>query len=142
MKNYSSPVFLIFALITVFASCRKNTDKNTVSLTGTWELREKSGMFLTTYPPGNGTLLKFSASTYEMYTNNQLTQSGTYMLLPDNTVKTSVCLEFPEGQFTNRIVYDQQQNTPKKFIDIVNNRLTLISGCYAFDAGHSEVYEK
>jgi hypothetical protein len=122
--------------------CRKNTDKNTASFTGTWELREKSGMFSTTYPPGNGTLLKFSTSTYEIYTNNQLTQSGTYILLPDNTVKVSVCLEFAEGEFTNRIVYDQQQNIAKTFINIVNNRLTFMSGCYAYDAGHSEVYEK
>jgi hypothetical protein len=134
----------------LLAGCRKeDVPKENIdfeaALVGSWELRHTSSAWLpagTNHAAGNGNLIKFTNSTYEKYTDGQLVKSGTYSVIKDSTVEESVCLTFPEDPFTHRIIYDNDYSATKEFIEIVGNKLTFISGCYAVDAGHSSVYEK
>ncbi len=93
------------------------------------------------HPVGNGTILKFTGTTYERYANGQLVKSGQYAIIPDATVEKSVCLVYAKNQFANRIEYDGNSDE-KVFFQVANNKLTFVSGCYALDAGHSSVYER
>ena len=92
--------------------------------------------------PGNGHILKFSKTGYERYESHQLVKKGRYAIVADPTVESSVCLLFPVGQFTNRIVYDNNNAAEKQFLQITGNKLTIVAGCYALDAGHRLEYEK
>ena len=94
------------------------------------------------YSEGNGNIIKFSETNYEMYENGQLKKSGPYSVLEDTTVEETVCLVFPDGQFTNRIIYDNDYNASKIFLEISGNKLSFVSGCYAVDAGHRSEYER
>jgi hypothetical protein len=87
-------------------------------------------------------MLKFDNGHYERYENGVLTKSGKFEIVSDNTVNQSVCLEMPNGQFTSRIIYDNDAAIEKVFIQVSNNTLTFISGCYALDGGHSSEYER
>ncbi len=145
MKNS----ILIFCFITCFVSCKKESpqEKNelSASIIGTWELRQTTAAMNpdeTNYLPGNGNVLKFTNASYENYTNGQLVKSGAYVIVKDKTVEKSVCLVIPSGQFMNRIIYDSNYNDNKIFIQFSNNKLTFISGCYAYDARHSSEYER
>lgn len=130
-------------------SCKKNNAKEntdtTISIIGSWELRQTSAAMnpaITNYPAGNGNILKFTTSAYETYSNGQLVKAGNYLIIKDTTVAENICLEFPAGQYTNRIVYDNNYNNTKIFVQISKNQLTFISGCYAYDAGHTSQYER
>src|SRR5687767_7068854 len=108
MKQLFSLICLIF-LVTVLMSCHKSNNKKTSvsdSIMGTWELRQTSAAMnpvVGNYPPGNGKVLKFTDSEYEIYNDGQLVKKGPYTTVADATVETSVCLVFPAGQFTNRL---------------------------------------
>lgn len=124
--------------------CGKNNypGASSSSLRGSWELRQvQAGMIPTVqHPPGNGSIAKFTAGNYEFYANGQLTKSGTYTITRDTTAGKATCLTIPAGRFTNRIIYDGDQNATKVFVQISGDTLTFLSGCYALDAGHSEKY--
>ncbi|HEY9364328.1 MAG TPA: hypothetical protein VIQ00_13765 [Chitinophagaceae bacterium] len=134
-------VFIIF-----FVSCKKQKAQNTsTSIIGSWELRQTSAAMnpvVNNYSEGNGNIIKFSETNYEMYENGQLKKSGPYSVLEDTTVEETVCLVFPDGQFTNRIIYDNDYNASKIFLEISGNKLSFVSGCYAVDAGHRSEYER
>lgn len=140
-------IFLGLAFLTVTGvSCKKNTsvDANT-ALAGTWELRDVSGGMLagsTKYVAGNGNTLHFDGSNYEMHTSGQPVKSGQYIVVTDTTIGDNVCLVFPKGQFTNRIIYDNDTTATKHFFEVNGNQLVLYYGCYALDNGHRLVYER
>jgi hypothetical protein len=94
------------------------------------------------YPPGNGTILKFSDSLYERYENGNLIKSGQYKLIMDTSVEAEVGLVIPPGQFTNRIVYDNDSASDKTFIEVSNNKLTFLSGFFPSDGGSDVSYER
>lgn len=139
-------IFLVLTLLIFFSSCKKNKEAtNSNLITGSWELYQTSGGMMPgaiDYPAGNGNILKFTDSLYERYANNQLMESGVYALIKDTTFEENVCLVLPAGQFANRIVYNGKYDSAKVFMQITNNKLTFISGCYALDGGHSEVYQR
>lgn len=142
MKKVLILYVFIAAVVSVNTGCKKESD-TTISIKGKWELRQISGMLITNYPPGNGAVLKFTATRYERYQNSQLTESGTYVLVPDNTASSSTCLTLPAGHYTSRIEYSNPQTSGEKvFIDLVDNKLYFISGCYAYDGGSTAQYEK
>ena len=147
MKQIISIIYLS-AIITFLIGCEKNKDNKkefSDSITGTWELRQTSGGMMpgaTNFAAGNGKIIKFTDTAYEMYDNDQLIKDGLYAIVTDTTVEASVCLVFPPGQFTKRIIYDGNINSEKQFIQITGNRLSFVAGCYAFDAGHRSEYEK
>lgn len=134
--------------IIFWAGCKKNQrqDKEVASsIIGNWELRKTTAAMnpvARTYSAGNGNLLKFIDNRYEKYVNGVLDKSGTYVIVDDATVEQSICLEIPADQYTHRIVYDNDNTAPKEFIEIINNTLYFISGCYAVDAGHTAEFQK
>jgi hypothetical protein len=145
MKQLILLACLVF-IVTFFVSCKKNNAENTsTSIIGSWELRQTSAAMnplVNNYPEGNGNIIKFSEANYEIYENGQLKKSGQYKVIADTTVEESVCLVFPDGQFTNRIIYDNDYNASKIFLEISGNNLSFVSGCYAVDDGHRSEYER
>ena len=141
--------FLIIAFGTFLAACKKNGGNSTHTspvlntIVGDWELRQTVGSFYpggANYPPGNGHLLEFTADAYSRYAGGQLQKTGPYSIVADSTVLTSVCLTLPSGEFTSRIVYDNNDSTTKQFFQVGNDTLTIAGGCFAYDAGQMSVY--
>ena len=101
-----------------------------------------SGMPSVNYPSGNGNILKFTDTTYQVYLNGQLKQSGHYLIISDTTVNLNTCGERTASQFPNRIIYDNDSISDKKFIQISNNVLSIVSGCFTLDYGVLMKYER
>ena len=129
-------------------SCNKNEGKKKnadATLVGKWELRETSAAMnpvVSQYQPGNGNLLVFTKDGYEIHKDGQATKTGKYQVIADSTVETNVCSILPESEYAHRLVYDRNNNQAKIFFQISGDTLKLISGCYAVDAGHKEVYQR
>lgn len=138
----SASIICIITFFAFFSSCKKDNSNISTSLIGTWELRQVSGMMTTNYSSGNGNILKFTETGYEMYWEGQLTKSGQYAAVHDASVSENTCLVFDAGEFTNRIIYDNDTNAAKEFFKISNNKFTLVSGCFAVDAGAFREYER
>ena len=140
MKN-----ILYIALISMFAAisqgCKKSADLPS-TLAGTWELRQVSGNFTINYPAGNKHILKFTETGYERYDKDTLTKKGVYNIIPDSTVEQNVCLVGLTNTYKTRIVYDNQYNGPKVFINITPKELNAISGCFASDGGSKTSYQR
>ena len=140
MKHLAS---LFCLLILLFGnSCKKENNNRAAGLEGIWELRSVSAMLLSTYPPGNGHIISFTSNKYEIRDNGQLTRSGEFEIVKDMTAGASTCLNIRAGEYTSRIIYDNNINTGKTFFELSGNKLTIISGCFAIDAGSSSAYER
>jgi hypothetical protein len=142
MKYFTATICVV-VLIVFFGSCKKDVASHG-SITGTWELRQaQNGMVPTIdYPAGNGNILIFSGSGYEKYTNGNLVKSGQYTLVSDASAEASVGLVIPQGQFTTRIIFDNDLVSPKTFIEKSSNKLTLLSGYFPLDGGSHLLYER
>lgn len=145
--KYTLKLLGIACLTTFIFSCNKVGSKVEVadSLVGEWELRQTSAAMnplVGNYPPGNGKIIKFTETRYSIYDGGQVVKQGEYSIVADPGVETSVCLVFPAGQFANRIIYDNDTTSEKQFFQITDNRLSIVAGCYAIDAGHRSDYEK
>ncbi len=134
--------FCLGTLLLFIVSCKKESNAISNSIQGSWELRQTSGMLLTLYSPGNGHIIKFTADNYEITLNGQITQSGRYSIVQDATAASATCLVIPSGQYTNRIIYDNNITSEKVFIQISGNKLIFLSGCFAYDAGSSSEYAR
>lgn len=134
----------ILAVIAFFCGCKKEVTIDKTALIGTWELRQQqAGMIPSAdYPSGNGTLLTFTETEYRRYKGDSLLKSGTYAMVKDTTVSESVGLVIPSGQYTTRIIYDNNTTASKTFIDLREGKLYLLSGYFPLDSGVSQVYEK
>lgn len=136
------------AIISLFICCNKQNrtvqDDNAGQLVGNWELREvQAGMTPNTqYGVGNGNRLHFSETTYEQYTNDSLVSSGTYQVVQDTTVVQEVGLVVPAGQFTSRIIFDNNPFMAKPFFQFSTGQLILLSGFFPTDGGSRRVYQK
>ena len=138
-------VLVLLAIITFSQGCTKDTEVYSNTIIGRWELRTTSAAMLpagSTYPPGNGNIFEFSNDTYQQYNNGVPVKSGSYRIVTDNTAEKSLCLLVKEGEFTKRIIFDNDLSGDKIFVYFLNNRLNFISGCYALDAGHTSGYER
>ncbi len=142
-------VIICLAGITVFFdSCKRSEVRketaNSTSILGDWELKQaQHGMTPTKdFAPGNGNILKFSDSGYEKYTNGNLVKKGVYNILNDSSVMVEVGLVVPPGEFTNRIIFDNDFNSPKTFIQVSTDSLIFLSGFFPVDGGSRELYEK
>ncbi len=140
MKRLKAAIFLGFLLFS-FGGCNKDDITNdfadSTSVVGTWELRQaQNGMTPTIdYSPGNGNILKFSNSSYKKYTNNSLVNSGQYIISEDPSVEAEVGLVISAGQFTHKIVYDNDFASGKIFIQISTDKLSILSGYFPLDGG-------
>lgn len=147
MKNFVVTIGL-GALLLFFVSCEKDqiieNAPNSISITGTWELKQvQNGMIPTKeYASGNGNVLQFSDSTYERYTNGTLAKSGRYNIIVDTSVQKEVGLVIPSGKFKHRIVFDNDFTSQKTFLEVEENKLTLLSGNFPTDGGSFTLYEK
>jgi hypothetical protein len=98
--------------------CNPVDQKN--SLVGTWELRSKflgySGQ-QQSYTSGNGNLIKFTTTTYSIYSNGQLVRSGNYTL---QSQKSNIMNKVMSTIKTNNSDF-QEEN----FVNLENNELTL-----------------
>ena len=140
-------ILVLFGLILFFLTgCTKDSTNtiNNTSIIGTWELKQEQGGMMPAidYPQGSGNLLKISGSEYQKYNNNNLVKSGHFTIVEDATVEKEVGLVIPAGQFNHRIVFDNNLSAPKIFIQISNNKLTMLSGYFPLDGGSSVVYQK
>ena len=137
---------LFGSMILVQIACRKdsinNNNINLISLVGSWELkREQSGMLpVINYTSGNGNILKFTDSEFQIFANGQLVKSGQYSIIGDNSVAAEVCLVIATDQYRNRIIYGNNYFDTKIFVQAAENKLTFLSGCFAVDGGHYAEY--
>ncbi len=141
-------IFFVLGMVLI-QSCNRHSSANyqagQPSIVGTWTLSESSGGMrpgVAKHPPGNGNNLKFTATDFETYEAGQLVKKGKYTIVNDTTVEKSVCMVLPRGEFTKRIIYNSDTTADKVFFKIEGDKLTFISGCYAYDAGHQETYVK
>lgn len=107
--------FILLSIITT-RGCHKSsaaTGPNPVNITGVWELSKTTGGNIRgrDFPAGNGNVIKFSGDKYEVWVDNQLSNSGTFELIKDNA-----------GNF---IITYQSSNTSKDTVLLEGNQLTL-----------------
>lgn len=135
MKNVQ--LFFFLALFTLILSCKKNDHETySNSIKGSWELRHVAGGFRAPgqspdYAPGNGDIWKFSDSTYQHYSNGQLSDEGSYTLTKDTSLAT--------GRYMDALILSN--GNWKLFFEISKNTLTLYVGIIAAD-GVIETYER
>lgn len=85
----------------------------------------------TDFPHGNGSIMKFTESNYEIITNWQLTRSGLYSIVKETSNL--------DKKIYNRIVYDNETNSIRSFFKVENNLLYIwIDG----NDGPSVVYRR
>ncbi len=137
MKRDLSIIILGAALLFA-AGCKK--EKTSATIEGTWELQRVVGMATINYPPGIGNLLKFDGYNYELYVNGTLIKSGTYAIIPDQTVNAATCMVIDPGRFNQRIIYDNDVNGRKEFLELAADKLSIMGGCFAIDAGYTAEY--
>lgn len=110
-------VLTIFSLsvLSLFAGCKKHNYND--SIVGNWELRVyyggQGGMIQ--YPRGNGYLLKYQATDYQLYKGDTLIKSGQYRVVRDTL--------FGSSQLLNRIIYDGDNNGIRTFFNISHDTL-------------------
>ncbi|MBO9202688.1 MULTISPECIES: hypothetical protein [Niastella] len=142
--------YLIVALmVTASIACKKDKDeKNSKEdLISTWELAQiQAGMIAgKTYEPGNGNLLTINADTYAYYKDGQVIEKGNYTTAADNSVEENVCLVNVKDRYKRSIVFTNvtpARTTNKTFYYIENDKLYLLSGCFALDGGVDAVYRR
>ncbi len=126
------------ALPLLILSCTKtNIETVSNSIKGTWELRHVEGGYRAPgtnpdYPPGNGTIWKFTDSTYQYYGSGPLLAQGSYTLTKDTSLAT--------GRYMDAFILNNN-NSAELFFEISNNTLTLYRGIIAAD-GTIETYER
>lgn len=140
-------LLLLIGLVTLCTmACKKNTNTYTppATLTGTWELFRLEGNYIRYFSPNTGNLLKLNTdSTYQLFSANTLTKSGTYSLAyNDTTAPYTTGILIPAGKFTTRIIYDGDTAALKVYLDITGNNLTFVSGPFQFDGGSFLYYTK
>jgi hypothetical protein len=112
---------LIPLTLTILLSGCKN-NKHTSFLKGEWELRteinEQTGT-PTNYLPGNGTILRFTETDYEIYSHEKFVKSGKY------TVER--CKNYLNKKPAHRIVYDDRKDSVSlnSFFRIDSNKLSI-----------------
>jgi hypothetical protein len=126
MKLLYTTVF--FALVIFSAGCNKSAEPVSQDISGTWELRKIEANLTIDYPPGNGTMLKFTKDTYEFYENGGVASSGNYVLVYDDSVTAITGMPVSPGTFKNRIEYINSQALNKIFIEVSGNTLVLLTG--------------
>ncbi|NTS39741.1 hypothetical protein HRG84_02385 [Flavisolibacter sp. BT320] len=139
--------FVLFVSLVVLAACNRKvaTESNAAPLlTGTWELREdQRGMMPTRqHEPGSGTRYQFTQTDYEYFVEGALDKKGTYKVEADPTVEKEVGLQLPAGQFTHRIVFDDDTTATKTFFRVAGDTLVFLSGFFPVDGGSRFTYLK
>lgn len=107
-------------LLLLLASCSDEDFVSSQFLEGQWELtRSTSGMTgqVSSHPPGNGTRLVFTKTTFEMYANGNLANSGKYKIYYEVNPMIQ--------ERGNRIIYNGNRDAPRTFFVINGNELHI-----------------
>jgi hypothetical protein len=113
------------SFVTLFASCKKSSDPYPGnSIIGNWEMYISYGGFggQTVLKPGNGNVLKFQPTTYKIYSGGALIRSGQYKIIKDSF--------YMGAKIADRIIYDNEDNAVRTFIEVSNNHLRLFIDAY------------
>jgi hypothetical protein len=121
-RNFFKFIFILLSSLII--SCKKENTTISPKLIGTWELRMVDNGWVgnTNYPPGNGNYLKFTKSTFERDTNRVLLNTGSYSIVKEKFNLT--------GEMGNRIIYNNEENSSRTFVDVVHDSLTLYEDAY------------
>jgi hypothetical protein len=132
MKTRLKLLVMLGALFII--SCEKAEIDST--LQGSWELSSVAGGNLANYlyPTGKGYGIKFTETEYQKYENGQIIKSGTYSLHNEKS--------FLNDKIMTRIIYDNDLNFPKQFIDIKRSKLTIYYGAMIATDGLEYSYQK
>jgi hypothetical protein len=141
----------LLAVMLCIAGCKKSSSEgSSTSIVGSWELRQSYGQVgRINYPAGNNYTIKFTASTYStsdttqsfMIRGNHRT-TGTYTIIEDNSAGNSTGILISKGQFTSRLILDDDTSSEKIFIQVANNKLEFLSGYFPLDGGVQLTYQK
>jgi hypothetical protein len=125
---FRKTALVLLLILALTAGCKKESAEETsTGIKGTWELRRVNGEMLEMdLAPGNGNLLKFTDSTYQVHVNGQLVRAGKYKLVIDSAGPPA-CIAVPEAWFRQRIIYDDDYTGPGSFFQIENARLNIAS---------------
>lgn len=117
MKDLKIAVTIILTILIL--SCKKDTHP-TGELVGEWELSEslngQTGI-KTSHPAGNGTMMKFTSSSYE------LIQAGNSMNQGKYSVRTYV--SYITKKEENQIVYDGKTDVIQSYFTVDANSLSI-----------------
>lgn len=139
------------AVIIFTAGCKKASSISSgASIVGNWELRQiYANVGTINYPAGNNSIFKFSDSAYFTTDTSQSIivrgnhqKTGTYKIIADNSAGVSTGMEILSGQFTSRLILDNDTSSDKIFIQIANNKLIFLSGSFPVDGGVKLTYQK
>ena len=152
-KTY--PIVMLALLLTTLFACKKNKDNNDdlkKDLVSVWELAEASSAMtpVKTYDPGNGNILRINNNaTYAYFKDSQVVEQGNYSVVADDSVEKEVCLVNLKDKYKNRFevtnvtpVLPRPSSDLKVFFYVEGDKLYMISGCYAYDAGSLRVYRR
>jgi len=139
--RYFIPIIGLSFLLIFFAGCQKREENRSTTLDGAWELRQIRGNLTLNFEPGNGNVLKFNGSHYEVSSNGQITSSGTYEVVPDLTAETELGISITGGQYVNRIIFEDSTDS-KIFYQLSGNKLTFGKGFFPLDWGSFTEYAR
>lgn len=132
MKNLNLLV-MVFALL--LFSCKKD-EVQPESLIGTWELRHVLGGQIANvphdYPEGNGSIIQFSSSEYQIIAEGRVISKGTYHIVQDQA-------EIDGTSYKQQIIFDEEPE--KAYIKLSGSKLLVCWGTIALD-GYTNTYEK
>ncbi|NRF40210.1 hypothetical protein [Pedobacter foliorum] len=113
-------ILVLFILPLLIACKKKEMEKDMISIVGKWELRTVINGLTgqkTDYPNGNGNIIVFTKSNYQNYSGQKLIKSGTYKIVKEISAITNV--------MGNRIIYDDETDAVRLFIDTHDGNLNL-----------------
>jgi hypothetical protein len=86
-------------------------------------------------------------NTYYYFKDEQVIEQGNYSIVADTSVEKEVCLVNLKDKYKNR--FEKTNVTPiptftafKTFFYVEGDKLYMIGGCYAIDAGSLQVYRR
>lgn len=150
--KYLASIVSLSVLVILSGSCEKeyatiaSKQANASSIVGRWELRQSlSQVGKINFPAGNGSRIQFDVSSYltpAVFIQSNYPKQGHYQVIADTSVNTNVGLTVSPGEFTNRIILNNDTNGIKIFYQITNNKLVILSGFFPTDGGVELTYER
>lgn len=131
--NQKKIIVILILTIQALVQCKKTTTSSS-SLEGSWELKSEINGTTgnkTEYQTGNGNLIIFSKTDYQIYSNHQLIKSGNFKIVEENSIVTNI-----KG---NRIIFDNEPEQIRTFFKVKDEALELYID--AFD-GSASLYTR
>ena len=129
---------ILFALLVVVISCKKDNNANVAPLNGKWEFRGISCycapvVNTVSTQPGNGNIISFSGNTYTRYVSNNLAKTCTFIIKSEVLQSAAAPV--------NRIIFDSD-TLQKQYFRINGTKLTFFGATPLAADGSEEYYER